>query len=301
MLHESISARTLALLRIGVFGLCAVRFALADHASLASIPRELFEPAGLLRLLPRALWNALLSAPAIWTAKAAVGTGLLLCIVGAPGYRAIAVASTLGLVAFQGLAPSFGVVSHDGLAPLFVAALLALAPATEAFALARPKRRAAVEARRAAVLGGAFVLVLLYAMIGLRRLGAAPGIFLDGTIVHHLVARSLQQGAFARLGLWAQAVPALGAAAAAAYALTTLFEVLAPLCLFSRGFRRTWLVVILGFHLGSWLAMGIAFPNHVLLCSVLLVDVERLTGRLGRYGSENSGSRFSRFARTASR
>jgi predicted DCC family thiol-disulfide oxidoreductase YuxK len=58
------------------------------------------------------------------------------------------------------------------------------------------------------------------------------------------------------------------------FPVTTLFELLAPVCLFSRRFRYVFLAFMIPFHLMSWLFMEIFFWANLLLF-ILFFDINR--------------------------
>ena len=58
------------------------------------------------------------------------------------------------------------------------------------------------------------------------------------------------------------------------YPIVTLLEILAPLCLVSLWFRRGFLLMMLPFHVMTFLVMGILFWENLALY-VLLFDISR--------------------------
>jgi hypothetical protein len=64
------------------------------------------------------------------------------------------------------------------------------------------------------------------------------------------------------------------------FAVVTLFELLAPLCLVFRGFRYAWLLTIIPFHFLTLLTMKIFFWQNLLLICVLLVNIESLLSKI---------------------
>ena len=63
------------------------------------------------------------------------------------------------------------------------------------------------------------------------------------------------------------------------FPIVTVFEVLAPLCLVSRTFRAAFLVVMVPFHLFSWIFMEVFFWKNLALY-VLCVDWSRVKARV---------------------
>lgn len=58
------------------------------------------------------------------------------------------------------------------------------------------------------------------------------------------------------------------------FPLVTLLELLTPLCVFSRRFRWCWLAVMVPFHLGTGLLMGIWFGYSMALIPFFIVGFD---------------------------
>jgi hypothetical protein len=63
------------------------------------------------------------------------------------------------------------------------------------------------------------------------------------------------------------------------FPIITLFEVLAPICLFSRWFRYAFLFLMIPFHFLSWLFMEVFFWENLVLF-VFFFDIERIVKRI---------------------
>jgi hypothetical protein len=283
MLHQRVSPETLGCARIWVFGIWLVSVLLTPFSDLARFPVEILRPIGVLQLIPPFAWPALLSPAGVLGLKIALLAGVALLVLGLPGYRLTALLTCALLTFYQGLIRGFTFTNHGELPLLYTAWVLALFPAADALALG-PRRgpaRAPV-IYSAAMQLCALVLLLCYSLVGVRRLvESAPGIFLDGTIIHYVAVRAAaSRGTFGDLGLAVLQHPGLARAITLGFPVIGLCEALAPFCLVSRWFRLVWLPVMVAFHLGVWMLMGFLFLFNLLMIPVFLTEVDRLVARL---------------------
>jgi len=285
MLHERVSPRTLGLARMWVFGLWIHRLLTEPFPEVAAMPLAVFQPIGVLRLLPASLWPAVLTTPALEALRAILLAGLVLVALGVPGYRLLAPLVCLVGTFQQGLVRSFGYVSHGELGLVYAAWVLACFPAADALALRRrPQRYAAPVMYAAPMRIVAGVLAVLYAFVGIRRLAAgAPEVFVDGSILRWAVLRALQGGVGEGYGDEIVAVPWLATLLVVGFPLVTVLEALAPLCLVSPRFRAAWLGVMVPFHLATRAVLQIFFRYNLLLLPLFFVEIERQIDRwIGR-------------------
>lgn len=282
MLHERVSPRTLGAARAWVFGLWLHRLLTEPFPEVAALPLAVFEPIGVLRLLPSSIWPIVCTAPVLEALRAILLVGAGVAMLGTPGYRVLA-PLWCGVVTFQqGLVRGFGYVNHGELALLYAAWVLACFPAADAFALRRSPARCAAPVMYAApmrIVAG--VLAVLYAFIGIRRLVAgAPEIFVDGSILRWAALRALQGGVGAGHGLEVVASPWAATLLVVGFPVVTLLEALTPFCLASARFRWVWLGVMVPFHLATRAVLQIFFRYNLLLLPVFFTDFERWIGRL---------------------
>jgi hypothetical protein len=286
MLHERVSPQTLAAARIFVFGLWLVIVWSRPLTDLAELPLWIHSPVGPMRALPGAVWPILLAAPVLAAIRYLLLVGLALLVLGVRGFHVIAVATCALLTLFLGLPRAFLIIAtHRELALLFAAYVLACFPCADAYALRRRLRAPRPGSLyRAAMVTVTLVLLLTYAMPAARRLAAGGlTIFLDGSIVHYTAVRASEPGAFTpELGLRVVQDPWLRAGMQVGFPLVTVFELLSPLCLFHRAFRRVWIVVIGSFHIMSWLTMGIFFWANMLMIVFFVTDIDRILARWRR-------------------
>lgn len=282
MLHERVSPRTLGCARVWVFGIWLVWVCLDPLPDLARYPAEILRPIGVLRLVPSVAWPLLLSPVGLWGLKLVLLAGLAALTLGLPGYRPIALVTCALLTLYQGLIRGLTFSNHGELALLYATWVLALFPAAGAMAL-RPRREpdAAPVMYSAPMQLIALILLTSYSLVGVRRLmESAPAIFLDDTIVRYVALRAAPgRGAFGDMGLAVLEHPWLALLLAVGFPVVSIFETLAPLCLFNRWFRYAWLLVVVLFHLGTWVLMGILFLFNLLMIPVFVTEVDRLLSR----------------------
>ena len=278
MLHEHVSAKTLAVARICVYGTWLVHVLCDPIPDMADMPIDLMEPAGILAAIPTAAWEWIWTPIALWILKIALLCGLILLVLGTRGFTAIAILTAILLTFYQGLPRSFGFLNHAQLPLLYVVYILAIFPCTDALAVSVPRDRGQrnPDLYKAPMLAVALIFLLAYTLLAIRRVCIGGwGIFFDDTILYHIGLRAAAPGGFPiPLGLYMLENPALRLMLQVGYPIVTLFELLSPLCLFSRYFRWAWIGVILSFHLGTWLLMGIFFPMFVVIILVFLTEFE---------------------------
>jgi hypothetical protein len=290
LLHQDASARTVAYVTRLVFGLWFVKLALDPFPQLAALPASIYDPVGFLSPLPRAVTLLTLSTPFLWGLKwlALLAVGLVL--LGRFRYPAALAACPL-LTLQAGIALGFAGHIHHQEAVLLVAVYwLALCPVMDRLA-ARPSRGRGpspdVHAGLSSVplIGILLSLCCAYACVGVTRLvHGGLEVFTSDSMTFWALrnAYHVSQPAWG----WGARVleqPWLRVFLHAGFPVVTTFEVLAPLCLFSRWFRRLFLLVIGSFHLVSWFVLDVFFWENLLLLTLLLDGPPRF-----------------RFARTAS-
>jgi hypothetical protein len=242
---------------------------------LADLPAG--SPVGVFRWLP----DFVVSSAGLGALKAALAIVLVVCLVGAPGYRVWAVVAAALLTVQQALLREYTFVNHEELALLVCTWVLVLFPAADRFSW--PARRGASSSGAHALALDALTafFVLPYTLIAAHRLAyAAPGVFTGDSLPYWLASLdSLDRDGWG-VGLWALGHPALVTLLKAGFFVTTLFELLAPLCLVVPRFARVWVVVVVGFHVVNEFTLNLFFWQNAVL-ALLLVGWSR-GGRSGR-------------------
>jgi hypothetical protein len=278
-LHDDAGPEALALARIAVFGMWLWHLLKDPLDQLAIVPFERFEPVGVLALLPREAWALAFSAETLLAFKVAMLVALVLLILGVRGFTALAALTCLALTVYQGLIRGFGKINHGELAMLYTAYVLVAFPCTHALALdRRPRPSPPRSLYRAGMMAAGFVLCLTYTFVGARRLCAGGAeIFLNGSIVHYVVLKAMQPGADGfGMGIILLEQPWLATLVTVGFPVVTVFELLSPVALVSRGFRWLWIPVMCGFHLATGLLMQIWFTANVVLVFLFVSNIHRL-------------------------
>lgn len=267
---------TLGRLRVGVFGIALVSMLLRFPAGLSELPPGVFQPPGLFALVPMPFWEWLLQDAVMIPAYAGLCLFTGLSILGWPNHRGMLLCTVLGLWVFDAVLKGHGAyINHAQCVLLYVATLLALFPQSAECALVKPKEKpAGLESSQATVLLCAGILTVPYALLGIRRLSAGPGIFLDNTILHEVARRSLEPSEFGFTFVYE--VLSIGWVAVllkAGFLVITLLEAFAPLILISPKFRRVWVWTMIPFHLSTLFTMNIFFWENCLLILLLFTPL----------------------------
>ena len=284
LLHENATARHLALLRIWVFGMWLADVLKDPPVELAEIPLAYYEPVGVLRWVPTHAWEIALSEPWLQIWWGALVVLLLMSASGVPFYRGIALVTCALLTFYQGMIFGFSTVTAAPLAALYIAWIVALFPSADALSLrGRPEAAPSSQVYRAAILTATVLFLATYMLVGVRRVvDGGIEIFYDGSILRVLAGNFYRPDYLPRsLNVRVLESANLSTMFEVGFVIVTLFEVLSLLCLASKWFRRSWLAVMLPFHVLTWPMLRLLFLHNVLLIGVLLVDLEGLAKRLG--------------------
>jgi len=301
MLHQTGSARTLGLVRIGVFALWFWQVLSWDPAWYAELPRALFGwPSVLRRVMPEA-WTAwLLDGAALAGLRALLLVGLGWSLLGLRPYRPIALATCALLTIQEQILAGFTYIDPARILPLYAAyALAAFRCSADGMSVASPAAGGRGARYGTPLLVVAVAFSFCYAFVGARRLAGTGGaVFFTDSLSHWMVVWSRQlPGPGLGVGDAVAQRPWLGAFANVAFAAVTLCEVLSPLCLVSRRFRRLWLAVIALFQLMASATMHIFFWQNFLLMFVFMTDINRLTRRVAVWRRRRARSRGPALAR----
>jgi hypothetical protein len=180
-----------------------------------------------------------------------------------------AVLACCGLTAGQSIMRGFsGHIDHKDLVLLYAAWLLAILPWADALA----KRRGLIPPKPYTLEGISVVAILAalclsYTLVGVYRLvHGGVEVFTSGSLTFWALRNSYQvTDPTWGLGRWLPQHPMLDRALNAGFPIVTMFEVLAPLALVSRTFRRVFLAVMVPFHVLSWMVMEVFFWKNLLL------------------------------------
>lgn len=293
MVHEKAGPEALGVLRIAVFGVWVAQVVRTPLGRAADLPGELFHAPGVLAVLPSALWDWLFQPTPLLVLEVVLTLTFLLAALGARPFPFIGMASVAGMVLFDGIAKGWGeYVNHAQMGILYAGILIAVSPAADALSpfSRSPPGRTALDARvqRATARGAyrfplvatALVLAVTYALIGVQRLEVGGlEVFTGDALPRYLAIRTFEYSAYSfRFSPLLLGSEGALIALKAAFAVTTVFEILSPLALVSPRFRRLWLLVIIPFHLATLVTMNIFFWENLILLTLVFTD---LPTRLG--------------------
>jgi hypothetical protein len=260
--------RRLAVLRIGLCGLLAVRLATGPYAELASQPAALFRPISFLRALdrmpPRGLVVAL---QALAVAAAVLAAAGLWARVVLP----LAWAAALPLVA---MTSSLGKVVHNDVLLLLCLVPLLPAPTGAAWSVSPGGRKAPPPSPGVAfgwpVRTAMVVVAGAYFFSGLAKLlHAGPAWVTSGNLRWVLYASSDQQPVPNPYALFVADRPALAHLLAAA---TLAVELGFPLVLWRPRLAWLFLPAAVALHAGIWLAMRLDYSIMAATAVLVMVD-----------------------------
>jgi hypothetical protein len=277
LIHEQAGPRLLGLTRLGILLLWIVKLLLDPLWRLAEMPREMFQPIGLLELFPAAAQNALLTPGGLITLLALTLASLLFCMTN----RAFPVASTLAAILvtiYSCLIRSFGPAVHTDivlLLALYVLAGFSWADLT-ATKLGREKSLPSASWSSGPIVTIVALLCLSYMLVGINRTMAGGWrVFAGDTMEVWAIDASLRGYYFnTNIGWHIPEWPMVLLMLRSGLPVITLFEMSAPLCLVSSHYRWVFIPVMLSFHLLSLVFMNIFFFDNMLLY-FLLIDWSR--------------------------
>ena len=261
-LHQNASPGALRAARVFVFGLWIGKIATEPLERLAEFSPAIFQPIGLLKLIPHAAWPWLLSAGVLLAFRVLATACLVGSLIG-PLQTVAAIASCLLLTFHQGLVRGIGYVNHSELPLLYAAYVLAASAVID---------RAGGKRADVPLMAIALVLCLSYAATAISRLVlGAPGVFHPDTLTAWIAGYSYETTyhgwSVGRSVL--ELPPAARPFLSAGLLLVTATELSAPACLFSRRFRRFFLAVMIPFHLITYVTMNILFWENLALYAFL--------------------------------
>lgn len=300
MVHEKAGREALGVFRIAVFGIWVAQVVRTPLGRAAELPGELFDAPGILALLPSGFWDGLFQPTPLLVLEVGLILIFLLAALGARPFPLIGMASVAGMVLFDGIAKGWGeYVHHAQMGILYAGILIAVSPAADALSpfgsreggsRGAPSRGAS---SRGASSGGAYrfplvatavVVAVTYALIGLQRLEVGGlEIFTGDAFPIYLAIRTFEYSAYS----FQFSTLLLGSGGAllalkAAFAVTTVFEILSPLALISHRFRWLWLLVIVPFHLATLVTMNIFFWENLILLVLVFTDLPTRLGSARR-------------------
>lgn len=259
--------------RICVFAFAALHCVVSPVWEVCYLPD--YQPVGALRLLGAKWWVPLMT-PTIAIGFQSLTIGLLLAVAAGIGpYHRLAPLACIALTVSEGMLRGWSGIHHEALILLLLSYLICGFPAADALTLVgqRNRTRHANEGLtyRAAMVSASLIFSFTYLMVAARRLAAGGlQIFLDDTILCTVAIRDTELGNAGGLGIWACESVFLAWLLRVGFPIVTFFELMSPLFVFSRRFRWLWISVMIPFHVGTGILMGIWFPYNLALIPILV-------------------------------
>lgn len=277
MLHSNADENILGFVRAVVFGIWFLAILFDPIQQLAELPRAIFEPVGILSFLPIGFWEIALTENFFWGLKITLLVLLFLASLGTKFFQPIAIFSALLLTLEQGMIRGFGFVNHKELALLYAVYILAIFPSADGFAMQKTKQKSAQETYVFAMFFITSAILLAYSVIAIHRVAFSGFEIFEGESIRFYIAKLTFTGSLYenKFGILVLINEFLNSLVNFGFLLTTILEILSPLCLFYKRFRWFWLVVIIGFHFSTLILMNIFFWQNILLLVVLLTEISK--------------------------
>jgi hypothetical protein len=278
LIHEQAGPRLLRLTRLGIFALWVVKLLLDPIWRLAELPHELFQPIGLLGILPRSTALGLLQEPVLiilWISSLAVLIGCLF-VQRTKNFACLSIIAAFLLSIYSSLIRGFGPAVHTDIVLLL--AVYALAGFAWADWITTKSRagKASPAASSYPLVTIVALLCLAYTLVGLTRVSMGGiRVFTGDTMEAWTIDASLRGYYFnTNIGWHIPDWPLVVFMLRSGLPVITVFEITAPLCLAWPRYRWVFIPVMLSFHLLSLVFMNIFFFDDMLLY-LLLVDWSR--------------------------
>ncbi len=267
------------LARLGIFALWMVKLMLDPLWRLAEMPRELFQPVGILGLLPATALDRLVT-PGGLSALLILTLVVLALGLTDKAFPVIATLAAILLTAYSSLIRSFGPAVHTDIVLLLAVYALAGFAWADWIAL-KFRAGSTVTGHRSnpnsyPLVTIVAMLCLSYCLVGLNRTVAGGiNVFTGDTMEAWAVDASLRGYYFnTNIGWHIPEWPTVVLMLRSGLPIITLFEITAPLCLAVPHYRWIFIPVMLSFHLLSLVFMNIFFFDDMFLY-LLLVDWSR--------------------------
>lgn len=271
-LHADASAASVAMLRVGVFLLCAAE-AWVLWRQAAPIPPDAWVPFGLLGWLPAAMLEALRTTMGQQLLFVAAGVTAVAAAFGFAPRVSLPVATLLFIVSQAVPRALQGLVNHAQVPVMLAALVLSLGPSADALVFWPRRRPPPPDSRyQSTLIYIVAALCIGYAYIAAHRLAyGGLQLFSDESLLQWFMQRSLSEANPEQaLGTRLIRTPWLAAASQIAFPVITALELSAPLCLLSRGYRRVFVPAMLLVHAVIYVLMHISFSQLVALYVVFI-------------------------------
>ena len=286
MLHDQATAKTLGMARIWVFGLAALSRMYVPLWEVCYLPE--YHAVGIMKLIGANQWVPLLT-PELATGLQLLTVALLLAVAAGIGpYKLLAPLACIGLTISEGMIRGDGVIPHAHMILLLTTYVLCVFPAADALTLFRRQDHLLADPvmYRAPLVAASLVMGFTYMFAAVRRFSAGGfSIYLNDSILCATALRDAELGSTGGWGFWACETFLVAWTLRIGFPVVTLLELLTPLCVFSKTFRWIWIAVIVPFHIGVGLLMGIWFTYNLALIPLLIAGFDPFRDRKSRQES----------------
>lgn len=273
LLHQNATPEALNFFRKIVFSAWLLIIAFNPIWEISRLPLLAIEPTGIfLYWLPKAAVPVLIHPVFLISIYAVTLLSIIFVIINRSVFWGIL--ACFLLTVYGGLIRSIGHMNHAEIAILYAAYFLVFFPMLDS--LLNEEQKQKINLSGIPLVLTLLLLSLTYSHIAIHRFAFAwAPIYTPDSMTGWILQRSYERDFFAaEIARSIESYPLFNAMLGYGFALVTLFEILAPLVLVSRIFRRIFLVVIGSFHILCLLLMKIFFWENLVLF-VLLFDISR--------------------------
>ena len=276
--HWDAPPEALTLVRRLVFATWFLRVVLKPLDQLALIPGSLFEPVGIMALVPAPLEHLLHQAAFLYALKALTLLAIALVIAGValrPSMVAASILMTLFACMWRGFA---GHIDHESVLILLAGYVLTLCALADAWADRRGERAPPGGPTRAGIPLTAIMIMLclVYTMVAVfRTVRGTPDVYTSGSLTFWALRNAYETAEPAwGWGKYVLQYPWLGHLLNGGFPFITMFEITSFAALFSWRYRYVFLAVMVPFHVLSLFVLDVFFWENMVLY-VLFFDLGR--------------------------
>jgi uncharacterized membrane protein YphA (DoxX/SURF4 family) len=267
--HWDAPPEALTLVRRLVFATWFLRVAFKPLDQLALIPSSLFQPVGIMALVPSPIEHLLHTAAVLYAVKLLTLLAIALVIAGValrPSMVAASVLMTVFTCLWRGFA---GHMDHESVLILFAGYLLTLFALADAWADRKGEPTPPGGPTRSGIPLTAilFMLCLVYTMVAIfRTVRGTPDVYTSGSLAFWALRNAYETAEPAwGWGKYVLQYPWLGHMLNGGFPIITLFEITAFTALFSRWYRYAFLSVMVPFHILSLFVLDVFFWENMVL------------------------------------
>lgn len=264
--------QTLRRLQTCVYAIAFGHVLLNPLTGLHHLPDGLFRAPGIFAKLPNSFWQWLMQDIVSLVFVGILCLSLVALATGFLRNRLFSMFTVALLWTFDALLKGHGsFINHAQFGFLYIATFLAVFAPNEQKRVQQTSLGPETLERQSRLIffACAFELTLSYTLLGLRRMSMGFGIFLDRTLLNELARQSFNPSGYGFTLIYPVLQnPFIAAFLQTGFLVITVFEILAPVILYSRSFRKVWVWLMVPFHVSTLLTMNIFFWEN---CALILL------------------------------